>query len=191
MDGGSEEHPQEDRGIVVSESLSSPEPLNPVTTSIPPQGPEGSITWTASEFVAHTKSIAWYFMVIISSVIIAAIIWLLTKDVISSSVIVIAGFALSFYGAKRPREIEYRIDQDGVRIGNKQYGFDRFRSFSTVHQGTFSSLVLFPLKRFALLTSAYYDPSDEEKIIDIISNYLPLEEKRRDLVDELMWKIRF
>ena len=191
MDGGSENNKLNDDQLIVSETVASHDQVNPVSTAIPPQGPEGSISWTASEFIVHKKGLFWYVLIFLGSIIIAFLTWLLTKDVISTSVIVVAGLLLMVYGAKRPHEINYQIDREGIHIGGRSLAFDRFRSFSTVHQGAFSSLVLYPMKRFALITTAYYDPQDEKKILDIISTYLPLEEKGRDLIDDLMWKIRF
>ncbi len=192
MDGGSgQSSDNSDNHLAVSEQGLETNEAKPLSTAVPSQEPEGSISWTASEFIVHKKGLFWYVLIFLGSIIIAFLTWLLTKDVISTSVIVVAGLLLMVYGAKRPHEINYQIDREGIHIGGRSLAFDRFRSFSTVHQGAFSSLVLYPMKRFALITTAYYDPQDEKKILDIISTYLPLEEKGRDLIDDLMWKIRF
>ncbi len=192
MDGSSEQNSNlNDDHLIVSEQSAETNEVKPLATAIPPRGAEGSISWTASEFIVHKKSPLWYLFLFFGSMILAYVIWLLTGDVISASVIAIAGILLMIYGAKRPHEINYRIDREGVHVGNRSIQFDKLRSFSIAHQGAFSSLVLFPMKRFSMLTTAYYDPQDEQKILDIISSYLPLEEKGRDLIDELLWKIRF
>ena len=47
------------------------------------------------------------------------------------------------------------------------------------------------MKRFAPLTTIYYDPQIEEKIFNILADQLPLEERQPDAVDRLMAKIRF
>ncbi|MGH7234226.1 MAG: hypothetical protein ACREF7_02160, partial [Candidatus Saccharimonadales bacterium] len=155
------------------------------------QDPEGSISWTAGEFVAHNKGPLWYVLVMGAAIIIGGIIWLLTRDKVSAGAIIVVALVMIIFGSKRPRDLNYRIDNEGLHIGEKSYPFDRFRSFAISQQGAFSSIVLFPLKRFAVMISAYFNPSDEQKIVAIISNYLPLEEKRRDIIDEMMWKIRF
>ena len=89
------------------------------------------------------------------------------------------------------RVLQYRIDQGGLHIGSETFSFERFRSFSIDRTGAFSCLVFMPLKRFSPLTTVYYDPSDEPKILALLSLYLPLEERSKDLIDELMWKIKF
>lgn len=181
-----EQSPAEDSEVVLKETE-----LKPVSTAIPPSGSEGSITWTASEFISHHKSPLWYFALMLAAVILALIIWLLTKDKITAGVFVVAGLVLSIFASKKPRELEYQVDKDGLRIADKHYPFEKFRSFAVVHQGAFSSLVFLPLRRFSMITTAYYDPQDEAKIMAIVSSYLPLEERRRDLIDDFMWRIRF
>lgn len=169
----------------------SGEEITPVSTAIPPKGPEGSITWTASEFIEHKKNGNWYLVLVCATVVIAGIIWLLTKDKITTATIVIVAIMIGLIGSKKPRELEYRVDNEGLHIAGRQFPFNEFRSFSVVRQGSTSGLVLLPLKRFSLLTTAYFDPSDEQKILDILSLYLPMEEGRRDIIDEIMWKLHF
>ena len=167
------------------------EAINPVSTAIPPKGPEGSITWTASEFIEHKKNASWYLILVAVTVVVAGLIWLITKDKITTATIVVVALMIGIIGSKKPRELEYRIDNEGLHIAGRQYPFNEFRSFSVIRQGSISGLVFRPLKRFSLLTTAYYDPSDEQKILDIIGFYLPMEEGKRDIIDEIMWKLHF
>ena len=178
-------------GVEKRDDTGSQTMLNPVSTAIPPQGPDGSITWTASEFIQHQKGPIWYAVLIIGSIIFSFLVWLVTKDLITASAIIIAMIMLAIWASKKPRDLEYRIDREGLHINNKILSFNDFKSFAVDHNGAFSSLVFFPLKRFSLLVTAYYDPADEQKILDILSMYLPKQDKKRDYIDELMWKIRF
>lgn len=184
-------HEEDGSKDVVPAVVYSNQDLTPRSTAIPPSGPEGSITWSASEFIAHQKGLFWYVWVILAAVIVAAIIWILTKDKITAGVILVVGVVMVIFGSKQPKEQQYKIDSSGLSIGEKHHPFVNFRSFALVKQGAFSSLVFMPLKRFGFLTTAYYDPQDEQKIISLISAYLPLEERRKDILDDLMWKIRF
>ena len=149
------------------------------------------VTWTASEFVAHDKSAGWYAGVVTASVVLSALVFLLTRDVVSTAVVIIAGLLLAVYGSHKPRQLEYVVTKRGIGIGGKYYSFEEFRSFSVVSEGAFSSLVFMPLKRFAVPLIVYYAPDDEEKILNILTDQLPLEEPRRDAVDSLMRRIRF
>jgi hypothetical protein len=149
------------------------------------------ITWTASEFIAHHKTSGWYTLLILASVAAAVVIWLLTKDIVSALVVVFASGILATYATRKPRQLSYQVDRSGLTIGIKHYGFDEFRSFSIVPEGAFSSIVFTPLKRFGTLVTIYYDPQDEERIIDALSLRLPHEERRPDPIDGMMRRIRF
>ncbi|MCL4358011.1 hypothetical protein M1512_03930, partial [Patescibacteria group bacterium] len=50
--------------------------VHPQSTAIPPTGSEGSITWTASEFIAHNKGPLWYITLTAVSVVVAFLVWL-------------------------------------------------------------------------------------------------------------------
>lgn len=149
------------------------------------------ISWTASEFVAHQKSGGWYALLTLGAVVIAALVWLVTKDVVSSVVILFAAFVFGFYAKRQPRELAYRLDGGGLTIAQKLYPYANFRSFGVVDEGAFSSIVFMPLKRFAPLVTIYYAPEDEEAIVGLLSDRLPMENRQKDALERLMWRIRF
>lgn len=149
------------------------------------------ISWMASEFIHHDKSASWYFGLIVIAGAGAAGIYFLTKDIVSSVVVVFAAFFLAYFGSHKPRQLEYRIDSKGVTVGGKFYAFNDFRSFSLVPEGAFNSIVFMPLKRFAVPLSIYYDPRAETQIIDVLKNRLPFEPGQLDMSEKLMRKIRF
>ena len=149
------------------------------------------ISWTASEFVAHQKTAGWYGILTLIIAVAAGVIFLLTKDAISTGVVILVGVAFGVYAARQPRQLPYQLDSSGVTIGEKHYSYEAFRYFSVVPEGAFSSIVFMPLKRFAPLTTIYYAPQDEDRIIDLLTPILPLEDKKRDPVDRLMERIRF
>lgn len=150
-----------------------------------------AVSWTASEFIAHQKSAGWYGMLIGVALIIAVIIYLLTKDLITTSFVIFGAFILGYYGSRQPRELNYQLDAGGVAIGDKHYDYDAFRSFSIVTEGAFSSVIFMPLKRFAPLRAIYFAPEIEERIVNMLTPRLPFEEYNHDAVDRLMRHIRF
>jgi hypothetical protein len=153
--------------------------------------PDQVVTWTASEFVAHAKSAGWYAALGLAAIAGAALIYLMTKDYISVAVILIAGMLLGVYAGHKPREMQYRLDFRGLTVGDKHFGYSEFRSFSVLPEGAFSSIVFMPLKRFAIPTTIYYAPEDENKIVDLLSDHLPLEEGGHDAIDRLLHRIHF
>lgn len=149
------------------------------------------ITWTASEFVAHTKTFGWYAALGAGAAVLAALVYLMTKDWVSVGVILMAALLLGVYGSRQPRQLEYRLDSTGLSVGQKHFGYHSFRSFSVLPEGGISSIVFMPLKRFAVPTTIYYPPDEEDKIVQLLSDRLPLEEGGRDVFDRFLHRIRF
>lgn len=166
----------------------APEPA-PINVSSEPL-PEGTITWTASEFVAHDKSAGWYMSLALIAALVSGAAYLVSRDLISAGVVIGAALLLAVYGSHKPRQLEYRLGPRGITVGAKAYGYDEFRSFAVVPEGAFSSIVFMPLKRFSPPLSIYYAPEDEERIVAMLSDRLPFEE-HRDAIDSLMRRIRF
>ncbi len=167
---------------------SSPSPYAEASLQI---SNNADVSWTASEFIAHEKSAGWYAMLGLAAVIIAAIVFLLTKDKISTTVVIFGALTLGVYGSRQPRQLDYTVDSSGIKIGQKFHAYDEFRSFAILPEGAFSSIVFMPLKRFAPLTTIYYAPADEDKIVALLAERLPLEERQLDAVDQFMRRIRF
>lgn len=162
------------------------EPLPPADADY-----QDAISWTASEFIAHQKTGMWYLTLAGAALALAAITWLLTKDIISAVVICVGALFLGVYAARQPRQLPYSLDAYGVSIGNRQLPYEHFRSFALVHEGAMPSIVLLPLKRFAPLITIYFDPADEQRIAEFLSNYLPVEDHRLDPMDRFLSRIRF
>lgn len=149
------------------------------------------VEWTASEFIAHDKGVSWYALVGLGTVILSGITYLLSRDVFTPVLIVIVGVLFAIIGARKPRELKYVIDDHGVTIGEKFYAYGNFKSFSVVQEGGVESIWFAPLKRFMPSLSIYFAPTDGQKIIDTLSQFLPVEPRTLDPIDRLMHRIGF
>lgn len=157
-----------------------------------PEGPDqNAINWTASEFIAHEKSLGWYAALAGAAVLFAALVYLISRDFVSVGVVLVAALLLGIYGSHKPKQIEYRLDFKGITVGPKRFNYGEFRSFAVMEEGAFSSIVFMPLKRFAVPTTIYYPPEAEDDIVGVLSEYLPMEERNHDAVDRLMHRIRY
>lgn len=185
-----------------SDTTAPATPSQDLAPSVAPQGsdarpeyrdaqPDEVISWTASEFIAHHKTSGWYALLLLAAVVAAFLVWFVTKDLVSGLVVVFAGVILATYASRKPRQLNYQIDPSGLTIEQKHYSFSDFRSFSVMQDGAFASIVFAPLKRFGTLLTIYYDPQDEERIINALSGRLPHEERRPDPIDSMMRRIRF
>lgn len=150
-----------------------------------------SISWTASEFITHQKSFGWYTLLLLSALLLATLTYLITHDIFPTATVTISIILLGVYAGRQPQQQEYRLDDQGLAIGARYYTFASFRSFAVITEGAFLGIEFTPLQRFAMYTTVYFDPKDEEKIVGLLSDHLPMEEPRNSFTDNLMRRIRF
>ena len=169
----------------------------PATAAVNPstedhQLPEGEeVNWTASEFIAHEKGLNWYLILAATVLFFTAVIYLVTRDKITTGVIILAAIIFGVYAARKPRTLTYRLGAAGLMVGEKFYDFNHFRSFVVFHEGAFSSVSFMPLKRFMPILTIYYSPEDEQRIVQLLSLRLPMENRGRDVIDRFLHRIRF
>ncbi len=150
-----------------------------------------SLTWSAAEFHEHEKTASWYLGLAVITVIVAAFLYLITKGIVTGIVIIVSGLLLGIFGRHRPGQLDYVIDRRGIKVGKKLYFYDEFRFFIVTPQSSMPEVTLVPTKRFRLPVSVRYTPDVASKVISRLSDYLPYEERRPDLIDGLMQRIKF
>ena len=176
-------------------------PSNVQNSSIPPaptptaQSPaatnSNSITWNASEFIDHQKSFGWFLPLILVVVAASGLMFLITRSVLSTIVVFMGGITFTMIARQKPRTLSYSLTPTGVIIGEKQYAYDDFRTFSVLQDGGMFSIYLEPVRRFLPPLTFYFAPDDGEKIFDALAQHIPHQERSTDPVDRLMRKIRF
>ncbi len=150
-----------------------------------------AVTWTASEYIDHEQGPRWYAGLFGGAVVLAALMYLLTKDMFRAGVVIVVAIIAGVAAARKPQQIPYEISSRCIKIDKKTYGFRVFKSFSIINDGGMNSISLLPLKRFMPRLSLFYDPADEEKIVDILSDRLPYEEHKIDQIERLSRYLRF
>ncbi len=162
-----------------------------VSTASPSQGRSKGVTWTASEFIAHHKSVGWYVFLLVIGAVLCGLIYLTTKDMITVTAIAACFLIFGVAAARKPRVLAYRLDETGLTVGQRLYPYANFKAFALVDEGSFTSIAFVPLKRFSPPLSIYFAPEDEHEIVAVLSQYLPLEQGQLDLFESLMRRIRF
>lgn len=152
---------------------------------------EDAIEWSASEFISHEKNGGWYITLIGGSILLAAIIFLLTREFFSIIVVLVLGVALAVFGAVKPRVLTYRLDTNGIQVGERSFGFEVFKSFAVFDDTAVPSVHLVPQKRFMVPITIYFAPNDEERIVEFLGDFLPLEERERDFIDKITSRFHF
>jgi hypothetical protein len=196
-DGNNREEPPKQESAVQDVPASNiPAPVPAPITQTPLvsnaiKDTRGSISWTASEFIEHTKPSGWYVAVMLGGVLISGVLYLLTRDLISVVVVIMATAMFLVAGSRKPDTKQFEISYEGIKAGPKSFGFDYFKSFSMIEEGAIDSIQLMPLKNLEMPIRIYFPPSMHDQITGFLADYLPHEEKSRDLVDRLMRKLKF
>jgi len=150
-----------------------------------------SVSWEASEYLQHDKDYLWLLMLIVVTALLSSLSYYLLSDVFSVAIIVLVAFTLAIYAYRKPRTLSYQINDEGLRVAERLYGYDQFSSFSIIDEGAVRSIYFEPIKRFMPPITIYYDQTNEEHVREVLANYLPYRERKLDLVDRLFKKLRF
>jgi hypothetical protein len=108
---------------------------------------EFSISWQAPEFYYYEKTSDWYWVlgIICIGIVVASI---LLKNFLFAVLVFFAGFSIALYGAKRPRMINFSINERGVVVDNKQvYPYENIKSFWIEYNPPFQQELLIELKK--------------------------------------------
>jgi len=153
--------------------------------------PPRPVSWTISESMFETKSITWYLILAAAAIVFAGLVYLFTRDKITTGVIIVTAIVLGYYAGHKLTAITYKLEEDNLRIDTKQYRLGRFRSFFVIEQDKSTNFILIPLKRFSPAITLYANPKDGEKVLDVLNHYLPIDKNREDIVDRFMRRINF
>lgn len=193
-----DEHPERPPHDVVEQNSGFFHPdENPASSSFLPSSlppapdPAPALTWTTGGLSVAHKSSGWYAALLGGSVLVAVAVYLMSRDTISSGAVVLAAVLFGAFTAKKPLPLYYSLDSNGVTVGKRQYVFEQFRSFVIVDEGTFTSILLTPLQRFAPLLPILYEPELHSQIVAILASHLPLEEHKKDAIDQITSRIKF
>jgi hypothetical protein len=88
------------------------------------------LRWTAPEFEYREKDVSWYWTsIIIAAVIIAFAVW--QKNFLFGFFIVVAEMLFIVWGSRVPREMDFVLSDEELRIGaEKSHSIKEFESWS-------------------------------------------------------------
>ena len=150
-----------------------------------------TITWQASEYIAHEKPASWYGVLLGASLLITAVVYLLNRDILTSVAIMTVSLCAGFFASRQPSSKQYKLSPKGLEVDGKLFKFADFRSFSIVEEGAIDSIWLKPLNKYKPAIIIYFSPEEEDKIATMISNFLPHEQRELDAIDRASRRLRF
>jgi len=173
-------------GYPTSDADAQYDGVNPTTADT-----DDVVEWTASEFINHHKSSQWYAMLAIITAVLAVIVYMLNKDILSGIIVVLLGGLTAFAANRQPSVLPYRLDVRGLTIGARFYPYNAFKSFSVIKEGPFSNITIMPTGGFMPELSIYYSPDDEQDILEVLGEHLPMQQSQGAYVDRLARRLHF
>ena len=147
--------------------------------------------WTASEFVSHDKTTKWYVVLGFSAVVLSAIIFVLTRQILSVVVVAVMTLLFAVYASAKPRTLDYSVSKNGVQIGEKYHPFNTIKSYSVIEEEGMPYIQLLLHKRLSVPIVVYAAPDQIDQLAEIIGNFVPYDQKKRDIADKISSRIRF
>ena len=155
------------------------------------QAYEPEMSWSASEYIGHEKSVRWYAVYLLGLLGISAGVYLFTRDVVSTAIVLVALTGLLFLSLRKPRIQDFSVDEGALSVGSKVYYLHDFKSFSLLDDGSMVEVTFLPLKRFMPPISVYVQPDKADMLAEYLADYIPHEQRKTDSVDTLLRRIRF
>jgi hypothetical protein len=149
------------------------------------------IDWVSSGDQLQSRSAAWRIRMSLISIMAGAVIYLITRDYVSSGSVVVVGLLFGILGSRKPPALQYKLDKHGIAIGQRPYSYAEFRAFSISEDPQSPSINFVPLKRFAPMLSVHYEPQQADAIVDLIAQHLPMEEHHHDAFDSIINRVKF
>ena len=142
------------------------------------------IIWQIEEPDHLPKNAEWFWALGILAL--ALIVFsILLKNYFLIIIIALAGFILYARKNKRRDLIDFRLDNQGLRIDRKFYSYENFESF-WIFQG--NEIAFRNKKRLMPLLIVPFNGDDESAIKKILFNYLPESEEEESFLDLLRKK---
>lgn len=89
---------------------------------------DSSFEWEAPEYEHMERSNDWYWAMGILIISLFAVAYFL-KSILFGALVLLSGFSLGLYSARKPRIVSFGIGPRGVMIGEKIYYFEDLKSF--------------------------------------------------------------
>lgn len=176
----------------VAESIGEPsvEPPSEIPTEQPlPSDDEALLRWQGTEYIHSTRSIKWYviFGIITVLAVVAAI--MLLKSITFAILIPVMVVALLVYVRRAPDVLQYILSRKGIHVNDKLFTYDQFKAFGVVSYNGSHSVVLTPRKRFQIGQTLYFPEEVGEQLVDMLAERLPMQEVAPDAIDRLLARL--
>jgi hypothetical protein len=147
--------------------------------------------WQGPEFIYTPKSPKWYLYLAVVLIVLIIFFRFVSKDIVTPILIITLGLIFAYYSNKKPNQIAFKIDEQGITAGDKSYFYSDLKSYSETEVEDYFCINFLPNKRFSILVPVYFEKKDLSKIHGILENKLPLNNRKEDPIERFVRYIGF
>jgi len=143
------------------------------------------IEWSAPEYVFYEKSSDWFWIlgVITLAVFISAIF---LKALLFAILVLLAGFSLALFAARRPEMINFSAGPRGVQVGDRIYDYENLKSFWIEYNPPVrKELILESKKTFMPHIAILLEDVEPDKLRNLLIRFLPEKKIEESLISTI------
>lgn len=148
------------------------------------------ITWQTTEYFHTHKTSDWYWIVGIVTISFA-LIAIILNNLIFGILILVAGFTLSLFAARRPGVVNVEISNSGITFAGKYHAYGTLESFWVETQEGHPRIFLKSKEIFSPYTVIFIEDEDPEMIHHLLSSKLKEEKHTESLLEKIMMYLGF
>ena len=169
-------------------SLTHEQPPKPETTR---ERLTDAISWKAEEYPYYRKTTDWYWAIgIITAGLFAGAVIL--GNILFSALILLSGFSIALYGARRPHTVPFSVSSEGIRIADRLYPYESITSFWIFYDPPQVKELRIESQKLMMphITIPLGD-TDPVKVRTYLQQFLSEEQQEESLIDTLVRYARF
>ncbi|RJQ32016.1 hypothetical protein C4572_01595 [Candidatus Parcubacteria bacterium] len=127
--------------------------------------------WSAPEYEHHEKTPEWYWAlgIIIVALTFAAVI---LGNFLFAVLVVLSGFLLAIFGARKPNLVDIELNPGGITIGNRELTYENLNAFWVEYGPGRKELLLDSKKTFATHIVIQLGHADPEEVRAYLLKYI-------------------
>jgi hypothetical protein len=149
------------------------------------------IEWEAPEYEFHEKSPDWFWTlgIITLALFLSAI---LLHSFLFGFLILLAGFSLALFGARKPDIVSFKINAQGIHIGSRIYPYENLKCFWVDYEPPYKKeLIIESRKTFMPHITMIIEDADPIKIRNCLLQFLKEEKIEETLTNIIVRLLRF
>lgn len=150
------------------------------------------LEWTSAEHVHRPKSTLWYVALAVVSLVVIAVLVLLS-NYFAAIVMTIGACLLFYFAEKQPGTVHYRLMVDGIAVNTLLYHYRDLMAFNIVYYpGGTKAVFLRSKRRFVPLIHLEVGEADPVAIRELLLQFLPEDQELDEpVVDRLAHRLGF